>query len=111
MLQELQEKEPQGAQEPQSKSRESLQRKRNDPTLVLIAIYRIRMILETHTATVLIGHLTGVIHSGILIDDSGCRFEYVDKEHTDEKPHQKWQQLQMIKEFHIPNLNRDFRYY
>jgi hypothetical protein len=81
----------------------SLQRKCYNFSLVLVAINRIRVILETDIIAILINHLTSIVKSRILIYNNRTRLQHIHQKHSNKEPQNKWKKLNAIKELHPPN--------
>ena len=60
------------------------------------------MVFETDTIPILVCYLPRIVQRRVLVDDSWCRLQSVNKEHPEEESQQKRQQLDMIEEFHGP---------
>lgn len=60
------------------------------------------MIFEADTIAILVCHLARIIQTGVLVNHRRCGLQDIHKEHAEKEPHQKWQQLEMIEEFHFP---------
>jgi hypothetical protein len=79
-----------------------LQRIRNDAPLILVTVHGIGVVLKADSVAILIDDFAGVIQIRILVDHDGGGLQDIDEEHADKETEQKRQELQVIKEFHIP---------